>query len=84
MSAPMTMTALAELLDHIKAEHSFCRQRHGRHVKYVDPHIDTRTWTCFSVTFRCGSWSHTIHTQNECRDLPESLYDRCMNWLDGG
>ena len=84
MSKPMTMNELAKLMDHIKGCHSFCQAAAGqRHVKYIDPHIDTRDWVCFSVTFRGLGADVTLHTQNECRDLPESLYTRCMNWLDG-
>lgn len=79
----MTMRELSLLLNHIKADHSFCRAAEGRSVKYIDPHIDTRTWTCFAITFRGGgNVEHHFHTQNECRDLPESLYTRCMSWLD--
>lgn len=78
----MSMKELGRLLEHIRKEHSFCLQRKGRSVKYIDPHIDTRTWHCFAITFRGGCEEITLHTQNECRDLPKSLYDRCMQWLD--
>lgn len=85
MSKPMTLEELAALLNHIKQEHSFCQAKEGqRHVKYIDPHVDTRTWTCFAISFRTIGDGVTFHTQNECRDLPESLFDRCMNWLDEG
>lgn len=82
MSKPMTMAELSELLRHVQAEHSFCRNKNGRHVKYVDPKIDTRDWMCFAITFRLFGEGVTFHTQNECRDLPESLFERCMKWLD--
>lgn len=83
MSKPMTMSELTELLKHIQSDHSFCRNNgKGRHVKYIDPHIDTRDWMCFSITFRLFGEPVTFHTQNECRDLPESLYERVMAWLD--
>ena len=78
----MDMKELGKLLDHVRVAHSFCRESHGRSIKYIDPHIDTRTWDCFAITFRFAGGEHTLHTQNECRDLPESLYERCMNWLD--
>ena len=79
----MTMTELNELLKHIQKDHSFCQSKNGqRYVKYVDPNIDTRTWVCFAITFRGGSFEKVFHTQNECRDIPESLFERCMNWLD--
>lgn len=82
MSKAMSMGEFGKLLEHVRRDHSFCRQTHGRYVKYIDPHIDTRTWQCFAITFRGGDGEITLHTQNECRDLPESLYERCMAWLD--
>ena len=83
MSKAMTMQELGELLRHVQAEHSFCKNNGGRHVKYIDPHLDTRDWMCFSISFRLfGNEPVTFHTQNECRDLPESLFERCMKWLD--
>lgn len=79
------MQELGDLLNNIRTSHSFCRPiADARHVKYVDPHIDTRDWTCFAITFRGGSAQEKhLHTQNECRDLPRSLYERCMSWLAG-
>ena len=82
MSAAMTMKELGDLLNHIKSDHSFCMNKNGRHVKYVDPKIDTRDWMCFAITFRLFGEPVLFHTQNECRDLPKSLYERCMEWLD--
>lgn len=84
MSKPMSMTELADLLKHIQDHHSFCQNDHGKHVKYVDPKIDTRDWKCFAITFRGAGTDETFHTQNECRHIPESLYERCMNYLDEG
>lgn len=79
----MTMQELGDLLKHIRAEHSFCRPANqGKYVKYIDPHIDTRDWMCFSIGFRTFGDPVVFHTQNECRDLPESLFERCMKWLD--
>ena len=82
MSNPMTRTELGDLLKHISAEHSPFGARGGRTVKYVDPHIDMRDFKCFSITLRGFSYEQHFHTQNECRDLPESLYTRVMDWLD--
>ena len=82
MSAAMTMKELGDLLNHIKSDHSFCRSKNGRCVKYVDPKIDTRDWMCFAIVFRLSGDGVVFHTQNECRDLPQSLYERCMEWLD--
>lgn len=78
----MTMQELGDLLKHIKSDHAFCRQKEGRFVKYIEPCIDTRTNTCFAIKFRNAGDSVVFHTQNECRDLSESLFERCMKWLD--
>lgn len=51
-------------------------------VKYVSPNIDTRTQTCHSIVFRQGTGGEVVfHTQNECSDLPESLFERVNAWL---
>jgi hypothetical protein len=85
MSQPMTMKKLGELLNHIRDHHSFCRNLEGqRYVKYVDPKIDTRDWMCFAIVFRNAGNETVFHTQNECRDLEQSLFERVMEWLDGG
>jgi len=82
MSKAMTMQELGDLLNHIRMDHSFCRNKGGRFVKYVDPKIDTRDWMCFAIVFREAGDEVCFHTQNECRDLPESLFERVMTWLD--
>lgn len=83
MSKAMSFQEFADLLMHIANEHSpLCGARSGKTVKYVDPHIDMRTNEVFALTFRGFGWKHFIHTQNECRDLPESLFERCMAYLD--
>lgn len=51
-------------------------------IKYIDPVFDMRTNTVFAVTFRAfGSAEMTFHTQNECRDLQESLKERILTYL---
>lgn len=52
-------------------------------VKYIDPHYDLRDGKVFCVTFRGFGSERTFHTQNECRDLPQSLYERCIAYLNG-
>lgn len=53
-------------------------------VKYVYPSIDFRTNTVFAVHIKTmGGADYVLHTQNECRDLPVSLYDRCVRVLLG-
>lgn len=84
MSRPITKAELIELLHHIRQEHSPVKRLGGKTIKYVDPHIDMRDGAVFSVTFRGYGWEETLHTQNECRDLPETLFERCMAWLDEG
>ena len=85
MTDGMTSQELMQLIEHVHSEHSpmFLRQLLERRiVKYMDPHVDMRDNCVFSVTFRGYGWEETIHTQNECRGLADSLFLRCMNFLD--
>lgn len=82
MSAPMDFQQAGDLLKLIRKEHSpFTGACTGRRVKYVDPHFDMRTGHCFALTLRGYGWERHFHTQNECRDLPESLFDRVVTFL---
>lgn len=83
MSNVMTIAQLGELLRYIYDNHSpMASFRAGkRMVKYVDPHIDMRTHAVFAITIRGYGWEKTFHTQNESRDLPDSLYERVMKFL---
>lgn len=82
MSAPMNFQQAGDLLKLIRDEHSPERAtRIDKMVKYVDPHFDMRTGHCFALKLRGYGWEKTFHTQNECRDLPESLYDRVVAFL---
>lgn len=85
MSAGMTFAQFRELLTHISREHSPNKQvaKGLRRVIYVDPFIDMRTGTVFSVKFRGYGWTKRLHIMNEFLDVEESLYDRCMSFLDG-
>lgn len=83
MSRPMSFSEFQTLLDHIMECHGpYDKPKVGRGVKYVDPHMDMRNGKVFAITFRGFGWDQTLHTQNECRDLPDSLFDRCMAFLD--
>lgn len=83
MSRPMDFAEFQKLLDHIMKDHHPYHPKKGcKGVKYVDPHIDIRDGKVFALTFRGFGWEKTLYTQNECRDLPESLFDRCMTLLD--
>lgn len=82
MSRPMSFKEAGALISMIYQEHSPIEAVRGtRIVKYIDPHFDMRTGHCFSITLRGYGWEQTFHTQNECRDLPESLYDRVVKFL---
>lgn len=83
MSSPMSMADFNALIEHIWAEHSPAQcGKYGRCVKYVNPRIDMRDGAVYAVEFRGFGWEKILHTQNECRDLPESLFDRCNSFLD--
>lgn len=83
MSEPMNMQQTGDLLKLILNEHSMLSCKRGaRIVKYVDPHFDMRTGHCFSLTLRGYGWEEHFHTQNECSDLPQSLYDRVIAFLN--
>ena len=79
----MSLAEFATLFKHIQEEHSPKTMPHlVKCVKYIDPHFDMRTNTVFAIGFRGYGWDKVLHTQNEYRDLPDSLYTRCMNFLD--
>jgi hypothetical protein len=84
MVQPMSFQEFGNLLKYIANNNSPFRHTtpHTPCIKYVDPHFDMRTNSCFSMTLRTmGAGEHVFHTQNECRDLPTSLYDRVMAFL---
>ena len=83
MSQPMTFQEAGDLLKHIRDFHSpFSAHRTRKVVKYADPHFDMRTGHCFAIKLRGYGWEETFHTQNECRDLPESLFERVIAFLN--
>lgn len=78
----MSFQQAVDLLRLIRDEHSPFNAKPGmRVVKYVDPHFDMRTCHCFAIKLRGYGWERMFHTQNECRDLPDSLYDRVVAFL---
>lgn len=84
MSQPMSFQEFGNLLKYIANNNSplNCRRNYPS-VKYVDPHMDMRTNSVFAVTLRgFGSEDKVFHTQNECRDLPQSLDERIREYLD--
>lgn len=90
MSKSMSIEKFGELVEHIKNEHPPYLSKYtkeekglkGKGVKYIDPCFDMRDHKVFAVNIRGFHGDKEFHTQNECRDLPESLYERIMTWLD--
>lgn len=80
----MSFQEFAKLITYIANNNSPFKSPYPKpSVKYVDPHFDMRTNSVFSLTLRgFGSEDKVFHTQNECRDLPESLFERVMKYLD--
>lgn len=80
MSRPMNLKEFAELFNKVLNDHSPLSPKPGcSPVKYIDPVFDMRTNTVFSIRFRMfGAKDITLHCQNECRDLKESLFERCV------
>lgn len=80
----MTLQQTGDLLKLIQEQYSPQVARLGKPVvKYVHPNIDIRTGHCFSITLRGYGWEESFHTQNECSELKESLYDRVVTFLGG-
>ncbi len=84
MSAPMSFQEFGNLLKYIAANNSPLNAKYPKPtVKYVDPVMDMRTNCVFAVTLRgFGCADKVFHTQNECRDLEESLEERIRAYLD--
>ena len=85
MSRPMTFKEFADVVNHIQRYNSPFSTRLAECpcVKYIDPVFDMRTNTVFSIRFRGFGGEKLFHCQNECRDLPNSLFERCMDYLHG-
>lgn len=84
MSLAMTFNEFAILVNFVKNKRSpYAKGLLARHVKYIDPHFDMRTNDVFSITFRGFGDERQFHVCNECRDIKESLFERCMSWLEG-
>jgi len=81
MSRPMTLAELSDLLTFVAENHCPFKHKGGKCIKYVDPHIDMRDGKCFSVQFRGFGSEYVLHSCNEFRDAPETLYERCVSFL---
>ena len=89
MSKAMSFEQLQELFKYIRENNSPYSGHRKDHdgkwlpiVKYADPVIDFRTNECFHITLRGFGWNKAFATTNEFRDLPQSLYDRVMQFLN--
>lgn len=79
----MSFQEFGNLLKYIAANNSPLASPYPKPcVKYIDPVFDMRTNSVFAVTFRGYGDEKVFHTQNECRDLEESLDQRIRAYLD--
>lgn len=81
----MSLQELQRLLDKVRIYHSPIAIKPAlfRSIKYVDFNYDNRTGGVFNVTLRgFGQADANFHVCNEQRDLPDSLYDRIIYWLE--
>lgn len=83
MSRAMTFREFNDLLILIAKNHSMLTGTSGFRVKYIYPSIDMRTNSVFAVRLNSGFSEVFLHTQNECRDMPETLFERCVAVLKG-
>ena len=82
-SQAIGLKAFIDLVKYIIDHHSPSSTiRKGRCVKYIDPVIDTRTLSVFSISFRGFGFEQTFFsTTNENSDLLDSLEARVRTWL---
>lgn len=82
----MGVAEFTQLLRKIFDEHSPIKgplKPNYRTIKYVDPVYDNRNGSVFCVKLRgFGQEDATFHVCNEQRDLPDSLYERIVQWLE--
>jgi len=84
MSQVMDFKQFMELVKHIEKDHSVHSYAgiKGKTIKYIRPTFDMRGCDVFSVVLQGYGWVEHLHCTNECKDLPDSLFDRCMAFLD--
>lgn len=78
------MKELGDVILHAIKFNSPTVRSSGPTIKYIDPHIDCRDGSCFSITFRKYGSEQVFSTTNENIENPNSLYDRCMKFLTTG
>lgn len=74
----LTLQQFAAIVKEVQANHRFGWQ--GRMIKYVTPTIDMRDDKIFHIHFRLFGDPFTF----DFRDSEEPMYDRIMQWLNGG
>jgi len=83
MRDPMIFDEFLKLVEHVEKHHSVhTLKKSGKTVKYITPVFAVLGADIFSITFRGYGWEHNINCINENRDLPVSLFDRCIAFLD--
>lgn len=85
MSKAMNLQEFADLVNLIMKDHSPIKTvvSPKRRIKYIYPSIDFRTNDVFAVKLaEFPGLTVVFHTQNDCRDLPDSLYERIVKWLN--
>ena len=85
MSRPLTLDEFNKLITIIQDGYCFSGKNWNPKkvtIKYVTPVFDMRTNTFYCITFEMYGYSHTIHCVNEYKDLEQSLFDRCIEFLN--
>lgn len=76
------MSEFNALMQFVSQNCSSLSNQANKTVKYVDPVFDMRTGLCFSITFReYGGKATNFNCSNENREIKDSLYNVCVNWL---
>ena len=85
MSQPMTLDEFNKLIAIIQDKHCFTSKNFKSEnvaIKYVKPIFDMRTNEFYCITFEMYGHNKTLHCVNDCRDLEQSLFDRCIEFLN--
>ena len=75
----MHIKKFLELLKIIERDHSLFNtdNKRNKRIKYIKPHIDTRTWGIYSIEFNNNKRFHCV---NENAGL--DLYEEIIKWLE--
>jgi len=82
----MSFQEFVDIIKYVQKHNSpFVHRKPGHPtVKYMDPCLDMRTNTVFAITLRGFGNTQLFHTQNECRDLSQTLKERVLAYLTNG